>query len=84
MRLIKLPCSKPAILKENKIPKDVPAQWSVLRWQYQSELLLEIKSRDMERAMQQQAPSGMTLGTAEKTGMIKEQMDDNHLWLCAV
>ncbi|KAB8300558.1 hypothetical protein EYC80_000717 [Monilinia laxa] len=76
--------NKPAILKENKMPKDVPAQWNVLRWQYQSELLMEIKNRDMERARQQQVQGGMTLGMVEKAEKMSGFMGDNHLWMCAV
>lgn len=66
------------------MPKDVPAQWNVLRWQYQSELLMEIKSRDMERARQPQVQGGMTLGMVEKAEKMSALMGDNHLWMCAV
>ncbi|KAJ8068555.1 hypothetical protein OCU04_002270 [Sclerotinia nivalis] len=75
--------NKPAILKDNKIPKDVPAQWNVLRWQYQSELLMEIKSRDMKRVRQQPPQDGVMLGMVEKAEM-KGVMSENHLWMCAV
>ncbi|ESZ94252.1 hypothetical protein SBOR_5386 [Sclerotinia borealis F-4128] len=76
--------NKPSILKDNKMPKDVPAQWNVLRWQYQSELLMEIKSMDMERARQQHAQGGMTLEMVEKVEKVKMTMGDNHLWMCPV
>ncbi|KAM3080338.1 hypothetical protein ACMFMG_005298 [Clarireedia jacksonii] len=46
--------NKPKLLKENKFPKDVPAQWNVLRWQYESPLLREMKSREMEMRMRTQ------------------------------
>ncbi|ATZ47706.1 hypothetical protein BCIN_03g00170 [Botrytis cinerea B05.10] len=76
--------NKPAILKENRIPKNVPAQWNVLRWQYQSELLMEIKNKDTEKTRQQQAQYDVALGMADTTAKMKGLMDENHLWMCAV
>lgn len=45
---------------------------------------MEIKSRDIERARQQQAQDGVTLGMAEKEEDMKSGMGENHLWMCAV
>ncbi|PQE05348.1 hypothetical protein CJF31_00008860 [Rutstroemia sp. NJR-2017a BVV2] len=77
--------NKPKLLKEHKFPQDLPAQWSVLRWQYTSPLLQEMKNRELATRMRAQSQE-LRVEAAVEVELERRVMslDRDFVWLGAV